>query len=135
MSTKYLSVFSPNAGKYKPEKLQIRTLFTKCKMRTRFKKNMKRKELKSDNNSVSHFSFLAVNILPQDVVRRGLSLILLRKNTGRSLYFYRRPLLLTHICLTSSAINTTNEILHFIFQYCLGYHFSWHRLLYFWLLP
>ena len=26
----YLSVFSPNAGKYGPEKLRIRTLFTKC---------------------------------------------------------------------------------------------------------
>ena len=26
--TDYLSVFSPNAGKYVPEKLRIRTLFT-----------------------------------------------------------------------------------------------------------
>ena len=28
--TKYLSVFSPNAGNNKPEKLWIRTLFTQC---------------------------------------------------------------------------------------------------------
>ena len=28
--TPYLSVFSPNAGKYGPEKLRIRTLFTQC---------------------------------------------------------------------------------------------------------
>ena len=28
--TEYLSVFNPNAGKYGPEKLQIRTLFTQC---------------------------------------------------------------------------------------------------------
>ena len=28
--TEYLSVFSPNAGKYGPEKLRIRTLFTQC---------------------------------------------------------------------------------------------------------
>ena len=28
--TPYLSVFSPNAGKYRPEKLRIRILFTKC---------------------------------------------------------------------------------------------------------
>ena len=28
--TEYLSLFSPNAGKYGPEKLQIRTLFTHC---------------------------------------------------------------------------------------------------------
>ena len=27
---KYLSVFSPNAGKYGPEKLQTWTLFTQC---------------------------------------------------------------------------------------------------------
>ena len=26
----YLSVFSPNAGKYRPEKVRIRTLFTQC---------------------------------------------------------------------------------------------------------
>ena len=26
----YLSIFRPNAGKYKPEKLQIRALFTQC---------------------------------------------------------------------------------------------------------
>ena len=26
----YLSIFSPNAGKYEPEKLRIRTLFTQC---------------------------------------------------------------------------------------------------------
>ena len=26
----HLSVFSPNAGKYGPEKLRIRTLFTQC---------------------------------------------------------------------------------------------------------
>ena len=29
-NTPYLSVFSPNAGKYKPEKLLVRTLFTQC---------------------------------------------------------------------------------------------------------
>ena len=29
--TGYLSVFSPNAGKYRPEKLQIRTFFTQCR--------------------------------------------------------------------------------------------------------
>ena len=29
-NTEYLSVFSPNAGKYRSEKLQIRILFTKC---------------------------------------------------------------------------------------------------------
>ena len=29
-NTPYLSVFSPNAGKYKPEKLRVRTLFTQC---------------------------------------------------------------------------------------------------------
>ena len=28
--TLYLSVFSPNAGKYGPEKLRIRILFTQC---------------------------------------------------------------------------------------------------------
>ena len=28
--TQYLSVFSPNAGKYEPEKLRISTLFTQC---------------------------------------------------------------------------------------------------------
>ena len=28
--TKYLSVFSPNAGKYRPKKLRIWTLFTQC---------------------------------------------------------------------------------------------------------
>ena len=28
--TKYLSVFTPNAGKCRPEKLRIRTLFTQC---------------------------------------------------------------------------------------------------------
>ena len=28
--TPYLTVFSPNAGKYGPEKLRIRTLFTQC---------------------------------------------------------------------------------------------------------
>ena len=28
--TPYLSVFSPNARKYGPEKLQIQTLFTQC---------------------------------------------------------------------------------------------------------
>ena len=28
--TDYLSVFSPNAGKYEPEKLRIRTMFLKC---------------------------------------------------------------------------------------------------------
>ena len=27
-ATEYLSVFGPNAGKYRPEKLRIRTLFT-----------------------------------------------------------------------------------------------------------
>ena len=26
----YLSVFSPNAGEYGPEKLQMQTLFTQC---------------------------------------------------------------------------------------------------------
>ena len=31
---KYLSVFSPNAGKYGPEKLRIRTLFTQCNTMT-----------------------------------------------------------------------------------------------------
>ena len=30
--TPYLFVFSPNAGKYGPEKLQIPTLFTQCKV-------------------------------------------------------------------------------------------------------
>ena len=30
--TSYHSVFSLNAGKYGPEKLQIRTLFTQCKI-------------------------------------------------------------------------------------------------------
>ena len=30
LNTPYLSVFSPNAGKYGPEKFQIRTLFTQC---------------------------------------------------------------------------------------------------------
>ena len=30
LNTPYLSVFSPNAGKYGPEKLQLRTLFTQC---------------------------------------------------------------------------------------------------------
>ena len=30
-NTPYLSVFSPNVGKYKPEKLRKRTLFTQCK--------------------------------------------------------------------------------------------------------
>ena len=34
--TPYLSVFSPNAGKYKPEKLRIRTLFTQYKISQRF---------------------------------------------------------------------------------------------------
>ena len=29
--TEYLSVFSPNAGKYRPEQFQIRTLFTQWK--------------------------------------------------------------------------------------------------------
>ena len=29
-NTEYLSVFSPNAGKYGPEKLRERTLFTQC---------------------------------------------------------------------------------------------------------
>ena len=28
--TPYLSIFSPNTGKYGPEKLRIRTLFTQC---------------------------------------------------------------------------------------------------------
>ena len=28
--TPYLSVFNPNAGNYKPEKLRIQTLFMKC---------------------------------------------------------------------------------------------------------
>ena len=28
--TPYVSVFSPNAGRYGPEKLQIRTLITQC---------------------------------------------------------------------------------------------------------
>ena len=28
--TPYLSIFSPNAGKCEPEKLQIRTIFTQC---------------------------------------------------------------------------------------------------------
>ena len=28
--TSYLSIFSPNAGKYGPEKLRLRTLFTQC---------------------------------------------------------------------------------------------------------
>ena len=30
--TEYLSVFSPNAGKYWPENLQILTLFTQCSL-------------------------------------------------------------------------------------------------------
>ena len=30
----YLSVFSPNAGKCRPEKLRIRTLFTHCRIMT-----------------------------------------------------------------------------------------------------
>ena len=30
--TRYLSVFSPNAGKCRPEKLQIRTLFAHCQL-------------------------------------------------------------------------------------------------------
>ena len=30
LNTPYLSVFSPNTGKYRPEKLRIRTLFTQC---------------------------------------------------------------------------------------------------------
>ena len=29
-NTTYLSIFSPNTGKYGPEKLRIRTLFTQC---------------------------------------------------------------------------------------------------------
>ena len=35
-NTQYLSVLSPNAGKHGPEKLQIRTLFTQCKLYQRF---------------------------------------------------------------------------------------------------
>ena len=31
--TEHLSVFSPNVGKYRPEKLRIRTLFTQCVMK------------------------------------------------------------------------------------------------------
>ena len=34
--TQYLSVLSPNAGKHGPEKLQVRTLFTQCKLYQRF---------------------------------------------------------------------------------------------------
>ena len=30
-NTEYLSVFNPHAGKYGPEKLRVRTLFTQCK--------------------------------------------------------------------------------------------------------
>ena len=30
-NTPYLSIFNPNAGKYGPEKLRIRMLFTQCK--------------------------------------------------------------------------------------------------------
>ena len=30
--TPYLSLFSPNAGKYRPEKLRIRTLFSHCNL-------------------------------------------------------------------------------------------------------
>ena len=39
----YLSVFSQNAGKYEPEKLRIRALFTQClflKMFTKFHENI-----------------------------------------------------------------------------------------------
>ena len=40
--TEYLSVFSPNAGKYGPEWLQIRTLFTQCETFRNFSKVLAR---------------------------------------------------------------------------------------------
>ena len=39
--TEYLSVFSPNAGKYGPEKLRIRILFTQCVDTKNTKKHLK----------------------------------------------------------------------------------------------
>ena len=39
--TLYLSVFSPNAAKYGPEKLQIRTLFTQCILIINFRRSIR----------------------------------------------------------------------------------------------
>ena len=50
--TEYLSVFSPNAGKYGPEKLLIRTLFTQCQTRRSHQRcSVKKGVLKNFKNS------------------------------------------------------------------------------------
>ena len=36
LRTEFLPVFSPNAGKYEPQKLRIRTLFTQCQIHTKW---------------------------------------------------------------------------------------------------
>ena len=48
---RYLSVFSPNEGKYGPEKLRIRTLLTQCKRCDLWWRFHEKRQLFSPNNS------------------------------------------------------------------------------------